>query len=390
MYILDFLKSINIQTSVEEKVGFEYRLLCSGELYNGVIQTTDWRKSDATRILFLHPFTLIICSYPFEDYPQELCLRFSTQMVTETKNNSSIVFYPDDEIANDLASLISLLLRRLITVICKTRELYPESRHRSNNIFQDWPIGLANKINTTSWERKTATVIYGPDGVKDLIDYNPPPLGIDPDKIISILQNLPRINQAKSLILSARLYSQALEQINQNANLSYQFLIQCVEAIANDHYRLYSPSRQDLIQTKESVLKMAIEFGLEKERAEELAIEACKGINWAYRKFKKFLLEFTDETIWDVDDLFNIPDFYKPQQDNFHQLLSTIYYVRGKAFHRGRTFPMGAAIGSTPYIPFRFILDLNETEIPFPPVVWFEKVVNNAVVNFVEKEIDSI
>lgn len=335
MYILDFFRNINLQSKVSENVGFEYRLLCSGALYNGIVQTSDWRKSDVTRIIFKHPFSLIVCSYPFDDYPQELCLRFSTNMVKETKNNSSIMFYPDDEIADDLASLFSLLFRRLITVVCHTREIYPNSQHRGHDIFKDWPVGFANKMKTNIWERIPGLIVYGPDGIKELIDYNPPPLGVDPNKIINILQNLPKLKQAKSLILTARLYGQALEQITQNASLSYQFLIQCVEAIANDYYSSYSPSRQELIRTKKSVVKKARKFGLEKEKAEELAIEACKGINWAYRKFEKFLLEFTDETIWEIDDLFKVPDFYTPQRDNFQQLLSTIYSVRGKAFHRG-------------------------------------------------------
>lgn len=390
MYILDFLRDINLQSIVSENVRFEYRLLCSGELYNGIVQTSDWRKSDATRIIFKHPFSLIACSYPFDDYPQELCLRFSTNMVTETKNNSSINFYPDDEIADDLASLFSLLFRRLITVVCHTREIYPNSQNRGHGIFQDWPIGFVNKMKTNMWERLPGLIVYGPDGIKELIDYNPPSLSVDPINISNILQNLPKLKQAKSLILTARLYGQALEQITQNASISYQFLIQGIESIANDYYHSYSPTKQELIETKKSVANMAKAFGLDKENADELAIEACKGILWAKRKFKMFLLEFTDKTIWDEDDLFRVPEFYKPDKDKFGQLLSTIYEVRGKAFHRGSTFPLSAEIGSTPYIPFRSMLDIYETDIPFPPVVWFEKVVNNAIVNFIERSIASI
>jgi hypothetical protein len=47
MYLLSFLKDPQCTQSAK-RIAVEYRLLCSGELYNGDIIAIDWRKSDVT------------------------------------------------------------------------------------------------------------------------------------------------------------------------------------------------------------------------------------------------------------------------------------------------------------------------------------------------------
>src|SRR5436190_12420505 len=121
MYVLELLNGWTSAKPDSEFVSFEYRLLCSRELYNSKVLTFDWRKSDATRFLIQAPFTLTVCSHPFNEYPQELCLKFNAPSVTETRGNFTSIFYPDEPIARDLAAILSLLLRRLITVAAKTR-----------------------------------------------------------------------------------------------------------------------------------------------------------------------------------------------------------------------------------------------------------------------------
>jgi hypothetical protein len=92
MYVLDLLKRSNSNAAhATEDVYFEYRLLCSGALYNAEVLTADWRKSDITRLLVDGPFILTVCSHPFDDYPQELSLRFQTALVTETKGRGPYV-----------------------------------------------------------------------------------------------------------------------------------------------------------------------------------------------------------------------------------------------------------------------------------------------------------
>ena len=45
MYVLDMLNGWTPDKTEDGFVTFEYRLLCSGELYNSRVVSTDWRKA---------------------------------------------------------------------------------------------------------------------------------------------------------------------------------------------------------------------------------------------------------------------------------------------------------------------------------------------------------
>jgi len=46
----------------EGEPSVEFRLLCSGELYNSKVVTADHRKCDSCRVLLTSPFELIVSS----------------------------------------------------------------------------------------------------------------------------------------------------------------------------------------------------------------------------------------------------------------------------------------------------------------------------------------
>ena len=78
MHLIEFLKGLQPgdNESLQEAVEVEYRLACSGELYNRGVVTADWRKSDITRVLLSERrVELFVASRPFDDYPQELRYR---------------------------------------------------------------------------------------------------------------------------------------------------------------------------------------------------------------------------------------------------------------------------------------------------------------------------
>jgi hypothetical protein len=217
MYILDFLKGFPNNQKFQDVVSFDYRLLCSGVLYNSNVFTTDWSKSDAARILFDLPFTLIVCSYPFDEFPQELALRFSAPFVEETKGLSTSLFYPDDDIAHDLASLLTLACRRLITVAAKVQEHYPKHYENELPFYQEWPVGFINSLNPIHWSSQS-----------------PPPLGVDTIRLKRLLHHLPKLSCAENIVLSARLYTLALQQLEHDSDIAYQLLIAAAESMANE------------------------------------------------------------------------------------------------------------------------------------------------------------
>lgn len=390
MYVLDFLKSLDSNLSkATDVVSCEYRLLCSGELYNNRVITADWRKSDATRLLVNEPFTLSVCSHPFDDYPQELSLRFQAALVTETKGRTTSMFYPDEEIARDIAAILSLLLRRLITVAAKVREIRPRIYEQEPDFLLDNSIDFVNKLTRSYWKRKPATIIYGSEGIHEMIDYNPPPLGVDPHDLYKLLTALASSHHAESLVLGARLYSQALRQIEHEADLAYQSLISCAETMANEALRDYRPEEAEMIETKKSIFNMAAQLGLEQDKCKALAVEACSGMSWATKKFTKFLADNAGEGIWKKDDLFHLEELFFPKQDELEPAIRAIYVFRGGATHRGRPYPSSIAIGIGPTVPYRAFIELNlglpnAPTTPIPPIVWFERLVNYAINNFIK------
>lgn len=388
MYVLDFLSGLNNQ-SMSDQATFEYRLLCSGELYNGNVLSADWRKSDATRSLLRSPFRLHVCSYPFDDYPQEIALDFRIALSTKQRENVSFTSYFDHEIAQDLAALLSLFCRRLITVAAKVRTIYHSSIR--GEPYSDAPLGFLSSVKISNWKRHPATVIYGAKGVQEIIDYNPPPLPIDPDHLQSLFAALPDLPQRESFIFSVRLYALALEYLIDDVDIAYQFLIASIEAIANEVFKSYSPDREEMLKTKKSVQKLAVKFGLCEKQAEELALEACKGIPWSNRKFIKFIFDYTDDRLWTEDDLFKALPLFLPKRDDFESALRQIYSMRGKATHGGHSYPLAARVGIGPLMPAEVMLEIGgafgskNTKPVFPPVTWFERVVNMALCGFLEK-----
>lgn len=383
MYLLDFLTGFKHNKG--DSILYEYRLLCSGELYNSTVQTADWRKSDATRVLLESPFLLFICSRPFNDYPQELALRFEAPMVTEIQGNSTSRFYPDDEIARDLASVLSLILRRNISVAGKVRETHPQYHEKEPEYLRDWPIDFINTQQSQFWPRKPSGVIYRPDGLAEIEDYNPPPLGIDPKSLKHTLTTLGGSKLAESLIFSARLYWLAFQHIHRDVGLAYQLLVSSIEATAATSLRHYLPPRIEMINTKKKVLELALRMGLERVEAEKLALEAAADLGWSAKKFVKFIVDHVGDEIWSQDDLFHPPEIILPNPDSFEQSLRLIYRARSGASHRGKSFPSSALVGLGPTIPSKAVMDLIPSKSAFPPVVWFERIVSSALNGFITK-----
>jgi hypothetical protein len=382
MHVLDFLAGLDNKHS-EDIVKFEYRLLCSGSLYNGNVTTADWRKSDATRFLLRKPFELFVCSHPFDEYPQELSLSFKTGSLL-----TNGISYYDFEIVQDLAALLSLFCRRLITVTTKVREIHPNHHGSEVDPFLDWPIGLVSSLRILNWKYQPAEVVYRGRDIEKINDYNPPPLAILPDDFQDFFATLSELPQAESFILSARLYALALENIMDDVDIAYQLLISSIETLANDALKSFTPTEPEMVEAKKAVVKLATEFGLPENKARKLATEACKDIPWSRRKFIKFVCDYTDESVWTKDELFTIPSDFLPKKEKFKSALSEIYSMRGKATHRGRPYPSSARVGTGSTIPNEAMLDIMKPDgsnSVFPPVAWFERVTNYSLCGFLRQ-----
>jgi hypothetical protein len=392
MYILEFLKGAAQQRG-DEAIRVEHRLLCSGELYNRCVLTHDWRKSDITRVLLRQPCELFVASRPFDAYPQELCIRLVLPYATEQdgdRNFSAMrTFLPDDEVVEDVCSILSLLSRRLISPYAKVRELHPEVPERKSafgSYESDIPLAIAANRRGVAWQSRPATVITSFHGQK-VIDNAPPPVGADDRSLAEFLQNLPAAPAAKRIVSACRLYRTALELIETRADIAYQLLISTVETLAGAALAKFEPEDAEKLATKAAVQQQAKTLGLDENQANALALLACQGMSWTKRKFVKFLMDrLRPADLAAKDAVFMLSEHFCPPAEDTEKALGLVYSARSGNLHGGLGFPATVGIGTSPYIHFRQ-MPVNPLKPPeIPPAAWFERVVSVAARKFLMEQ----
>jgi hypothetical protein len=158
-----------------------------------------------------------------------------------TKHGKSfLTYHPDEEVVRDLAALLSLRCRRLITVAGKANERYSDYSHP---LFdrEPLPLPLATSMRRVFWRPHPLSVLTCFEG-QEIRDYNPRPKQLDPNALTELLLGLPALPHAEGLVAGCRLYALALEMIHERPGISYQLLISSVETIANAALRTFQPT----------------------------------------------------------------------------------------------------------------------------------------------------
>jgi hypothetical protein len=388
MYLLRFLEKASNQANeaVADAVGVEYRLACSGELYNRRVQTCDWRKSDATRLLLRKPLELFVASQPFSAYPQELCARLTLRYITEEQTvqnvSSKSIFLPDEDVIEDCCSVLTLLSRRLITPVAKTRVRNQDENPPLGSYTLDVPMPILSFPRFVVWKQRPLSVLTSMEGQR-IIDNAPPPVGVDPEALSAFLSGLLKLPSPVEIVYASRLYRTALELIESRADIAYQLLISTVESLAAVALRDFQPTDDEKLETQSALRQRAKEFGLGEEMTNHLALEACKGQPWLKRKFKKFLLDFVDpEVLVSQDRVFLVPQHLYPKKDDLPKVFGRIYDARSGNLHGALPFPRSVGIGVNPWINARELPVNWLAQDEVPPVAWFERAVSLAVRGF--------
>ena len=398
MQILDYLKHAEDNIQVDEnsvvRVGYrldqnsvrvEYRLICSGVFFPSHF-LGDWSRSDGARILLHLPVELLVASRPYDDYPQELVLRFVAPLVTETEGSISHSYHPDSEIASDVAALLTVLCRRLVTVSAKVREQYHSTQVPP--ILADYPIPAVTTVKMSYWKERPLEFLYGLEGIK-VKSYHPPHVPFHPAELMQALLTIPKLKVASAVVRAARLYASAMERIESQPEICYQLFISAAESMAGAVLEVWEPDRVGKIASKGALVSYATETEkLSKDVAQRLALEASKDNPWSSRKFKKFLLDNLDrEAISREDDLFVVPQEFCPKEDQIEHALGEIYRSRSGATHSGYSYPASAVIGPSLSVPMKAFDAIINQKRPFPPIGWFERVVNSAICGFLRSQV---
>ena len=182
LYVLDYLADPGCARRPGDALCADYRLLCSGSVYRRT--EGEWYKYEGARFLLEPPLLLYAASRPFDKYPLELVLRLTVAHVEETRparwGNGQVIgmFHPDEEVARDLAALLTVLCRRLITVMGKSAEQHAKYEYPK---FDRIPLPVGH-LRRVYWPPYPATVMLGWNS-QEIIDNNPPPTPVDPDRL---------------------------------------------------------------------------------------------------------------------------------------------------------------------------------------------------------------
>ncbi len=122
-------------------------------------------------------------------------------------------------------------------------------------------------------------------------------------------------------VACARLYTEAMQLIEDRPEIAYTLLIAAAEALAGVAMTGYEPPENEKACTKGRVRKRSLEFGLNASQARELAILATDDMRWFGRRFRECLKRYTDKSIWTHDDLFIVPESLVPHPDQFDSVL---------------------------------------------------------------------
>lgn len=386
----DVLKSLSAEGAYGAADEYsEFRLVCSGVLYNGSLLTVDWTKSDAVRTILDEPIALTVATRPIDTYPAELVLGLRVfHTVTEYGGDgasgvsASFRSTPHREVAEDIASLLTLLLRRLVTVHSQVSVTLPSAGLDGSDLA--FPMPIAQAKAPAAWAERPSMVTYGAAGIEGIKAYAPPPIAVDSLRLGRLLSSLPALPQAGAVLAAARQYSEAMQLIEDRPDIAYVLLVSAVETAAAEALSSWTPTMEDMRETKRSVYDRALAFGLDVNQADALVEAACADLNWSTKRISIFLERYLDDSLAAADDLFHVPEYLIPAPGDVRKAIRDVLKARGKALHKGAPYPEHVGDGIGPWVTPTVLGAVLSGDKLLPPATWFERVANLSIVRWLE------
>jgi hypothetical protein len=308
-------------------------------------------------VLLRDPFELFVASRPFDDYPQELCARLKLPSVklpsvTEKEESRGVpsisIFLPDSEIVEDLCSILSLLARRLISVVGKVRERRAEHDTALGSYGWDAPVSVLNIAGFAVLRRRPISIITSQEGPR-VESHNLTPTGVDDEALKEVLLKLPHLPEVEKIVYACRLYKTALELIESRPDITYQLLISATETMAGLATD-YKPHEDTILKAEGPLLKEAKARGLDCATAKALVLAASRDNPWTKGKFKKFIADNVSAEEFDSKDAVFPWSYLRPSREHFEKALDNIYSARSGNLHRGKPFPSWIGVGTSPFV----------------------------------------
>lgn len=154
-------------------------------------------------------------------------------------------------------------------------------------------------------------------------------------------------------VLAARLYQQALTQIQSAPDLAYLNLVSAIEALAN-RQKISMPSIADYDQTLAALLDRVEDQELRNQLGERLLERLNEGK--ISLRFVRFIQDHVEGSFWeeqsrppeakDETDPEKLRNWGLVVPDDLAEFMKRVYDQRSKALHEGRPFPLWALYSS--------------------------------------------
>ncbi|HHT9123170.1 MAG TPA: hypothetical protein ACFYEF_09920 [Candidatus Wunengus sp. YC63] len=190
----------------------------------------------------------------------------------------------------------------------------------------------------------------------------------------------------QKFILSVRLYHRALLLIEEQPDLAYLNLVSAIETLCQDH-----PIEKVTLIDLDSDLSQLIEAIEDRELRSKIERSILKRERFIGRRFIVFILDHIENDFWIKDKR---PEHGQIKPEQLPDLLKRIYNQRSRTLHLGEPFPPSIFQSPSVGAEIDFFLSMSvggkkwEQKDFIPHVHFFEKLVNNVLKVFLQKNQD--
>lgn len=287
-----------------------------------------------------------------------------------SKTQRRKAFYHGGGAAEEVVALASLFLRRRL-------KLGPEVRIDGNPVMMERNFGV----------RTDKYLIEGKSNLAELRPW------------MELAHNL-REEVHLPFVLAARLYQQALSQIQSAPDLAYLNLVSAIEALAN-RQKISQPIVADYDQHLAGLLERIEDRELQDRLSERILGHLNEGKIGL--RFVQFILNHVEDSFWDEQSR---PPEAKDETDpeklrkwglvvpeDLSELMQRVYAQRSKTLHEGRPFPSWALrstrdedLPRSPGIASGGGFWAEEDFIPYLP--FMERLVRHVLITFLRRNQD--
>jgi len=381
LYVLKFLAG---EDKNPHHTDCEYRLLCSG-----LLSSKAELNRAASRFLLSRPFKWIVASdswdrFPMYEWPLETVIQFRSYGTQRQIGPTQYFYPPDDELAHDLAALLTLINRRLVTVAGSSSKSAPGMLPEHPPMVLQTP--LFTRMNLTYWPQQPHIIHRQHPWDEDAVavNYNPNPKAVDGDKIATYLLALPRLKAAKSLVLAARLYAQAMALVHQEPDMAYLLITMAIETVASQAID-GSKTDEEIGKSVPAEFRASLEkLGANEQQVRTAMIQAVPQHGRPTYQFRAFAEEYQSDHLFAEDDLFRTGAFKKwlPTTETVKAAAQAIYRQRSKFVHEGHPYPASIALGSAARLDSRAFQFDREKGFEVPPLAWAERLAHVCIMNY--------